>query len=500
MLPMSRTRRCLAAGAGSLIFLLGALGPSPGGVVLAQGPSEPAIAGAIAFRESFGLPAGRALVEDTMTDQDYSRVPYGIPLSAHELADMRQRLDTQMSLGPAIAYAADQPGYAGMYLDQERKGRPVFLFTHRDADRDAAIGRRLKDDVAYDVREVDYSLARLREVKYEVIADIERIRDAGVLVVSVGPDIERNRVAVGVEGLDRAARDFLDRYGAEVAVFEGVTAQADACTVTDCSSAKAGLRIVAPNGNTCTEGPYVRRGSVNRIITAGHCFGLNGGSGETWEHHGEPVAESSGNTWSLHDHNPGDPSDLALTDAGIFLATASGYQPSEYNKAVFYDADDDVLRQGHFISWSYGVAQPVNGQVCRTGWKSFGNPAFRPCGRIVQTDHWQWSCKGPGTTPPCAAIDHEWKVDFDTIAGDSGGPYYSPPTLSWNASLYGIATHSVKDDKCTDDDPDTLCRAWYTPTSWIVSGMAHDLDVTISRFCVDADCGPIMCWSWGCAP
>lgn len=143
--------------------------------------------------------------------------------------------------------AADQPGYAGIYLDQERRGRPVFLFTRQDADRDAAIGRRLEDHVAYDVRNIDYSLAHLREVKYEVIADIERIRDAGILVVSVGPDIERDRVAVGVEGLDRAARDYLERYGPEVAAYEAVTAQADACTVTDCSSAKTNLQIVTPN-------------------------------------------------------------------------------------------------------------------------------------------------------------------------------------------------------------------------------------------------------------
>lgn len=61
---MSRTRRSLAAGAGSLILLLGALGPSPGGAVLAQEASEAAVAGAVAFRESFDLPAGRALVED----------------------------------------------------------------------------------------------------------------------------------------------------------------------------------------------------------------------------------------------------------------------------------------------------------------------------------------------------------------------------------------------------------------------------------------------------
>jgi hypothetical protein len=478
-----------------------ALPSLPVAVTRAQGneATRAAVDSAIAFRESFGLRAGREFVEDSLTRGGYSRVPYGIPLSDDELADMRHRLDIQMSLGPATVYASDQPGYAGVYLDQDRGGRPVFLFTRDDSDRDATIGRRLGDDIAYDVRLVEYSLDRLRDVKYEVMDDVARAWDAGVFVVSIGPDIERNRVAVGVEGLDQGDREYLERYGPEVVPEAAVTAQSDACTVTDCLSAKAGLKIVAPNNGHCTEGPYVRRGSANRLITAGHCFGLNGGSGETWEHHNEAVAESSGNTWSQVASSPGDPNDRVDTDAGIFLATAGGYEPNEYNKAVFYDADADVLRQGHFISWSYNVAQPVNGQVCRTGWKSFGNPAFPPCGKIVQADHWQWSCEGPGTDPPCAAIDHEWKVNFDTTGGDSGGPYYSPPNSSWNASLYGIATHSVPDGRCTDNDPDTLCRAWYTPATWIDSGFSA-IGVTVSRFCVDADCGPVMCFTWGCAP
>lgn len=473
-------------------------GAFPGSGTYAQGreASPVEVRNAIAFRESFGLEAGRSFVEGTMTDPAYSQVPYSIPLSEQELADMGRRLDVQMTMGPAVGYAMDQPGYAGVYLDQDRQGRPTFLFTRKDGARDSEIGRRLGDDVAYDVREVDHSLDRLNEVKYEVIEDISRIWDAGVFVVEVGPDVRRNTVQVGVEGLDAKGREYLERYGPEVAPFEGVTAQADACTVSDCSSAKAGLKIVAPNHGHCTQGPYVRRGSANRIITAGHCFGLNGGSGKTWEHNNEAVAESNKNTWSGHAHTPGNPNDLAATDAGIFLETAQDYEPNELNKLVIWDDDANVLRQGHLTSWAYSFAQVTGSQVCRTGWKSFGDSDFPSCGKIVQMDHWQWSCAGPGTAPPCAAIDHEWKVDFDTTGGDSGGPYYTPPSASWNARLYGIATHSVKDSRCEDPDQ---CRAWYTPASSIMTGFAS-VDVTISRFCVDADCGPVTCTQNGCAP
>lgn len=97
------------------------------------------MAGDVTFRESFGLRSDAAYVRDAAANPDYSRVPYGVPLSPSELKDMRQRLDVQMSIGPAVAFAEEQPGYAGVYLDQDRHGRPTFLFTREDAARDEAL-------------------------------------------------------------------------------------------------------------------------------------------------------------------------------------------------------------------------------------------------------------------------------------------------------------------------------------------------------------------------
>ena len=194
-----------------------ALPSLPFSVTRAQGneATRAAVDSAVAFRESFGLRAGREFVEDSLTRGGYSRVPYGIPLSDEELADMHHRLDIQMSLGPATAYASDQPGYAGVYLNQERGGRPVFSFTRDDDERDAAIGRRL-EDIPYDVRNVEYSLDRLTDVKYAVVDEADSAWKAGVHIVSIGPDIERNRVEIGVEDLDESARNYLERFGPEV--------------------------------------------------------------------------------------------------------------------------------------------------------------------------------------------------------------------------------------------------------------------------------------------
>jgi hypothetical protein len=254
------------------------------------------------------------------------------------------------------------------------------------------------------------------------------------------------------------------------------------------------------------------------MITAGHCFGLNGGSDKEWTHHGDRIADSGLNTWSPHDHNPPDPDcnpnlahpigcDLAETDVGVFqFPTDPAYVPLVYNKIAILNklTSPDSLAIGAVISWTYSSAQPTNGQVCRTGALSFNDSGFPPCGQITRTNHWEWSCLGPGTMPPCAAIDNESRVDIDTTAGDSGGPYYSPPVCaqpdpnppycnSWTVSLYGIATHSVNDNS-------TPKRAWYTPTSSITSGLANEIGVNVDRFCVGATCPPVMCFTWGCGP
>jgi hypothetical protein len=147
-------------------------------------------------------------------------------------------------------------------------------------------------------------------------------------------------------------------------------------------------------------------------------------------------------------------------------------------------------------SWTYASAQPTNGQVCRTGAFSFLDARFPPCGQIKSVDHWEWSCAGQGTTTPCAAIDHEWRVDIDTTGGDSGGPYYSPPNINNEVSLYGIVTHSVNDTTCFNDR--SKCRAWYTPTSWIVAGLSSELGITVSWFCIASDCHQPICFTWGC--
>ncbi len=472
----------------------------------------------MAFRQAFGLRADRDYVESSLSAPDFVSAPYGVPLSQDEFADMQARLQVQNTIGDAVSFAIKQPGYAGVYLDQQDHGRPIFLFTTLDASRDQAIETRLPKNVSFTVRQVDYSLERLDGTKTAILKDMPLLRAQGYMIVDVGPDIVANTVEVGVDGDASKARERLASYGPEVVVTEAETPQMDACTgVNNCAPAKAGLHLTAADGGGCTEGPFVRKSTGKKLmITAGHCFGLHDLNGVNWKHNGSLAAVSGQNTWSLHDHNPPDPDcdpnlahpigcDMADTDVGLFqeIDPNSDFLPALYNKFAFNNAGS--FKVGLFNSWFNSDHQLTNTTVCRTGYNSFLNPQFPlHCGLIVRTDHWEWSCLGPGTTPPCAAIDHEWKVNIDTTAGDSGGPYYAPPcspqdcgNSDWTATFYGIVTHSVKDETCWANS--SKCAAWYTPTTWIDNGLASEINVNIDRFCIGATCDePIFCYSWGC--
>jgi hypothetical protein len=104
----------------------------PGSSLGADSPEKEDVDHAIKFRESVGLRAGRSFVEATYQDR----------LSMEEAADMKARVKVQNSLGDAQDYARGRDSYGGVYVDQQRGGLPVFLFTG-DADRHKDDTRRV---------------------------------------------------------------------------------------------------------------------------------------------------------------------------------------------------------------------------------------------------------------------------------------------------------------------------------------------------------------------
>src|SRR6185503_7314458 len=168
----------------------------------------------------------------------------------------------------------------------------------------------------------------------------------------------------------------------------------------DCRPAKGGLEIRrSDSGAACTTGLMVRvvGSSEVRLLTAGHCVAMTGGSGtsRTWTHDGTGFAYSEAYVWS----------DGADADVGVLNVNAGSV--GDERSIVFESSTTDLVPM---TGWKPTVEQIQGSLVCRAGATSGS-----VCGTVVQTN----ATKGVDGR----SIDHQWVVDFDACPGDSGGPY-----------------------------------------------------------------------------
>ena len=463
--------RPLLAFAAALAFVL------PGGQTTASGesPAETindvpdALTTDTAFRRSFGLRSDHEFVAESESAPGFVRSPYGVPLAPEELGDLQGRLGVQASLDTARALAETKPEFAGIYLDQLDGGKPVFMFTSEPDQYWDELAESLPAGTAFLVARVTHTYAELLEVARRISDDRVTYANAGVDIVGVGPDVRSNSVRVGVRSSVAEASASLAQYGEAVYVESDEAGVTDACTITSCGKAKAGLKIYRGT-KACTSGVLGRRSNGNIVVlTAGHCFALNGGSSQSWFHDGTLAGSSSGNTWY----------DGADADSG-FLNISSAWTPEVYNKILRNDGTTNGT-VGYITHFTVALGQFVGAQVCRTGIGSLPNPQFPRCGQIELVDQSRVSC--PPAQPYCSypVIDHQWQVDYDSTGGDSGGPYYTPDG-STNVTFYGTHTHSNV-DTCG-----SLCHGWYSPGDWAYTAIFDHLGLLISYYCVNTDC------------
>lgn len=91
--------------------------------------------------------------------------------------------------------------------------------------------------------------------------------------------------------------------------------------------------------------------------------------------------------------------------------------------------------------------------LCRMGFNS-----GRDCGVIVDRDETMPSPAWDGG--PVRNIDHQVLVNFDSVGGDSGGPYFSDTT---GAAGYGLHTHSL------DPGDPGYPLGWFSTLEWAKS-------------------------------
>ena len=276
-------------------------------------------------------------------------------------------------------------------------------------------------------------------------------------ITSTAIDTRANAVVVGSSVVTDALRAELARkYGDGIVLaFEPPSQGGDACTSrSNCPPAKAGIKIDTSRGKYCTTGPMVRVAGSGalRVLTAGHCVELTGGTGTSrkWTHHGAGFGWSEFHTWA----------DGA--DADVGLLNPSSYPVSGARNLMYRGGSADVVG---IRSWKPTDEQVQGSLVCRAGAIS-----GYVCGEITLTNKTK-DVDG-------RAIDHQWVVDFDACPGDSGAPY-----------VLGDVAWGIHSDSTAGCNPNTN-QAWYSPMGWVFDVLAqqgHPVELCTNPACTGAN-------------
>lgn len=429
-------RLALALVCGGLV-----IGSALAPVARSAAPVDPAlVARATQFRTTSGFKADPAYVQRSLVDSAaFPDDRYSVPLTRPEAAEIQRRIDVELALTPAIEWAAAQPEFGGWYMDQLGGGVPVLLVAGDPTAFGKSVAEVLDRDLDYRVLAVANAQRVLLALEDQIWADRAELAKDGIDVQGVSLHVRSNAVRIEVAGLtDQTTKELVARYGS-VETVENVPAEFDACNSRlDCAPPKGGIQIVnvQHTTSTCTIGFNVMLQSNRnrRVLTAGHCLIKSPNVlGNGWKHHGVQIGTGSKAIWA----------DGANYDVGLITQPDI---PGDDN-LVYWGSNTD---RPHVKGWRITAAQGETSLVCRSAWKS----GFW-CGHVTATEQIK-NVDG-------FDIHHMWVVDFDAIAGDSGGPYGMETAAD---TFIAWGTHS---DSTGANPPGG--SAWYLPFGYALQGL-----------------------------
>lgn len=440
-------------GAIGVVFMAGML-VSPGHAVAETGPPETDLAfeDAVRFRSEMFLRTDdayvRASLEDIRAFPD--RTEWGVPLTIDEAAEMSRRAKVQEQVGPAAVWAMREAAdFAGAYIDQKRRGLPIFLFASSDSLSLSGLAGRIPTSVEYEVRVVDRTWSSLLKTQGEIEAERDTFAERGLPFISTAVDTSSNTVVVGLlDASGDAAANIRERFGAAVSFRTDTletTFDATYCW-NDCLPEKGGIGAYDGDhtASKCTTGFIMKTlagpsGAFRGITTAGHCFvwapGQNG-YGDPWRHvlnnaPDEGIGHAREETWFTN------------SDADFGIIDFTGI-PTDLNDFVAYN-DGTTRSMTHRAE---NAEQMQNGNVC-----SFGFASGRKCGTIKFPNVDRPSERTLNGTVYSKMLHNQWEVSFDSIGGDSGGPYFTTTNMG-----FGTHVHSGSGSGA---------RGWYSTLEWI---------------------------------
>lgn len=181
-------------------------------------------------------PGGTAWVQAARMDVDEDGIwlplepvqTYAVrPARDGEIVNPGGRIPTIEETQPAIAAMTSRGGFGGAYFVPSRVYLPVFLVTDDRAPHIEEIEQTLGADATFEVRVVERSMGDLLAVKDAIVESTNELHDQGITLVSVGLDVTRNRVEVGVLDRVKRAREALSAYGDAVRVVKETVSQFD---------------------------------------------------------------------------------------------------------------------------------------------------------------------------------------------------------------------------------------------------------------------------------
>jgi hypothetical protein len=174
--------------------------------------STPArIARAVAFRESFDLPADSDWVQAVASMPDaVPNVPaFGMPLTDNEVALLTHRAQTTEAVSTEVQrFVRDRPeGWAGLYVDG---GYVVAQFADLTPDLERRLRAGISPDAPLVVRSVRWTTDELDALRDRIRGD--EWLPARYRLLDLGVDVRRNEVQLQVAASDDTAIDVIRRH------------------------------------------------------------------------------------------------------------------------------------------------------------------------------------------------------------------------------------------------------------------------------------------------
>lgn len=177
----------------------------------------PELADAIRFRSEFGLRSDVEFVRAVAADPRASDLEHGVPLLPEEIADLNQRASSADAVVAVIEKEAarHRDEYGGLYIDQERGGVVVSLWTKNLAEHAAKIQLSLNPRFRAEFRPARFTEAELNDLQERIGTEWEWMLAIPAKMTSSAVNIISNRIDLYISSaIPGASAAVLDHYGA----------------------------------------------------------------------------------------------------------------------------------------------------------------------------------------------------------------------------------------------------------------------------------------------